>query len=84
MFHRQDYVKKMDNILSNKKKFTIVKLKKDNLLSYAVSHGKHVEKVLKKLVESNSMTEKNRKSLKPVGSRPGVMYGSCKVHKAGL
>ena len=28
------------------------------------------------------MTEKNKKSLKPVGSRPGVMYGSCKAHKA--
>ena len=25
------------------------------------------------------MTEKNKKS---VGSRPGVMYGSCKAHKA--
>ena len=28
------------------------------------------------------MTEKTRKSLKPVGTRPGIMYGSCKVHKA--
>ena len=30
------------------------------------------------------MTEKTRKSLKPVGTRPGVMYGSCKVHKASV
>ena len=28
------------------------------------------------------MTEKTRKYLKPVGSRPGFMYGSCKVHEA--
>ena len=28
------------------------------------------------------MTEKTKKSLKPVGTRPGVMYGSCKVYKA--
>ena len=28
------------------------------------------------------MTERTRKSLKPVGTRPGIMYGSCKVHKA--
>ena len=28
------------------------------------------------------MTEKTRKSLKPVGTRPGIMYGSCKLHKA--
>ena len=30
------------------------------------------------------MTEKTRKLLKPVGSRPGVMYGLCKVHKASI
>ena len=32
----------------------------------------------------SSMTEKNKESLKPVGSRPGVMYGSCKAHKASV
>ena len=36
----------------------------------------------RKTFESSSMTEKNKKSLKFVGSRPGVMYGSCKAHKA--
>ena len=30
------------------------------------------------------MTEKTRKSLKPVGTRPGILYGSCKVHKASV
>ena len=30
------------------------------------------------------MTEKTRKPLKPIGSRLGVMYGSCKVHKASV
>ena len=30
------------------------------------------------------MTEKNKESLKPVGSRPGVMYGSCKAHKTSV
>ena len=30
------------------------------------------------------MIEQTRKSLKPVGTRPGVMYGSCKVHKASV
>ena len=27
------------------------------------------------------MSEKTRKHLKPVETRPGIMYGSCKVHK---
>ena len=44
----------------------------------------HVDKVLKKCVDSKSMTEKTRKSLKPLGARPGVIYGLCKVHKASV
>ena len=57
-------------------------MKDDTLLNFAVNQEKHVEKVLKKLAKSNSMTEKSRKLLKPVGSRPGVMYGSFKACKA--
>ena len=34
----------------------------------------------KKLVASNSISEETRRSLKPVGTRPGVMYRICKVH----
>ena len=56
----------------------------DTLLNFAINQEKHVDKVLKKFVESKSMTEKTRKSLKPVGTRPGIMYSSCKVHKASL
>ena len=59
-------------------------MKDDTLLSFAINQEKHVDKVLKKFVESKSMTEKTRKSLKPVGTRPGIMYGSCKVDKASL
>ena len=27
------------------------------------------------------MSEETWRHLKPVGTRPGIMYGSCKVHK---
>ena len=30
------------------------------------------------------MTVETRKSLKSKGARPGVMHGSCKVHKASV
>ena len=30
---------------------------------------------------SNSISEETRRSLKPVGTRPGIMYGLYKVHK---
>ena len=74
----------MNHILSDQSKFSKVSLKDDTLLNFAINHEKHVDKVLKNLVESKCMTGKTRKSLKPVGTRPGVMYGSCKVHKASV
>ena len=77
----QNYIKKMDHILSDSKKFCKVSLKDETLLNFAINQEKHVDKVLKKLVESKSMTEKTRKFLKPVGTRPSAMYGSYKTHK---
>ena len=55
---REDYIKKMNNILSDQKKFTIVNLKDGTLLNFAVTQEKYVDKILKKLVKCNSMTEK--------------------------
>ena len=81
---RQDYLKKMNDILSDQKNFSKGRLKDDTLLNFTINQEKHVDKVLKKLVKSMSMTEKTRKSLKPVYTRPVVMYGSCKVHKASV
>ena len=71
-------------IFSDQKKVSKVSLKDNTSLNFAISQEKHVDKVLKNLVQSKSMTEKTKKSLKPVGTRPGVMYGSCKVHKASV
>ena len=48
--NKQNYIKKMDNILNNQKKFTLVNLKGDTLLNFAVNQEKHVDKVLKKLL----------------------------------
>ena len=33
------------------------------------------------LVDSNRISEETRRHLKPVGTRLGIMHGSCKVHK---
>ena len=35
----------------------------------------------KNLVDFNSMSEETRRHLKPVGTGPEIMNGSCKVHK---
>ena len=61
---RQNYLKKMNDILSDQKKFSKVSLNHETLLNFAINQEKHVDQVLKKLVESKSMTEKTRKSFK--------------------
>ena len=81
IIQRQTYLEKMNNIWSEQKKFSKVSLKGDTLFNFAINQEKHVNKVLKKFVESKSMTEKTRKSSNPVGNRPGIMYGSYKVIK---
>ena len=50
-------------------------------MNFAVNQEKGVDEIFKKLVASNSISEKTRRSLKPVGTRPGIMYGFCKVYK---
>ena len=45
-----------------------------------LSEKKSKKKLVNANGESKNMTEKTRKSLKLVGTRPRVMYGLCKVH----
>ena len=47
---RQDYLKKMNDILSDQKKFSKVSLNNDTLLNFAINQERHVDKFFKKLV----------------------------------
>ena len=44
MFDRQDNMKKLNNILSDQKKFTKVNFKDDTLLNFAINQEKHVQR----------------------------------------
>ena len=76
-----DYLYKMEGLLKDARKFEKINLKNDGIVSFAVSQEKRVDNILKKLVASNSVSEESRRSLKPFGTRPGIMYELCKVHK---
>ena len=77
---KTDYLDKMDNLLNDTQKFEKINLKNDGILNFAINQEKRGDNISKKLVASNSISEEIR-SLKPVGTRPGIMYGLCKVHK---
>ena len=70
----------MESLLSNKAKFEKVYTKK-RLLNFTVNHEKQINEYLKSLKSSGALSVEQHKKIKAVGSRPGVLYGLCKVHK---
>ena len=71
----------MENLLSDERKFERVTLKIDAFLNFVVNQEKRIDTTFKNLVDSDIMSREMRKSIKPVGTRQGTMYGVCKVHK---
>ena len=71
----------MESFLSDQSKFQKTAVKDDNFLNFITSQEKCIDKIHKTFVGSNSTCEETRRHLKPVGTRPGIMYGSCKFHK---
>ena len=71
----------MENLLSDQRKFQKVTLKKDVFLNFVVNQEKRIDTIFTNLVDSNSMSKEMRKFVKLVGTRPGIMYGNCKLHK---
>ena len=81
--NKGNYNEMMENFLCVQSKFQKVALKDDNFLIFITSQEKRISKIHKKLVDSNSISEETRRHLKPVETRTGIMYVSCKVHKKG-
>ena len=52
----------MENFLSDQSKFQKIILKDDNFLNFITSQEKRIDKIYKKLVDSNSMSEETRTS----------------------
>ena len=50
-------------------------------MNFILSQDKCIYKIYKKLLYSSSMSEETRSYVKPVGTRPGIVYDSCKVNK---
>ena len=78
---KDNYIKIMENLLSDQRKYEKVTLKNDAFLNFVVNQEKRIDTIFKNLVYSNSMSKEMHKFVKPVGTRPGIIYGNCKVHK---
>ena len=71
---KDTYIKKMENLLSDQRKFEKVTLRNDAFLNFVVNQEKSRDTIFKNLVDFNSMSKEMRKFVKPVGTRSGIMY----------
>ena len=54
---KDTYIKRMENLLSDQRKFEKVTLKNDAFLNFVVNQEKRIDTIFKKLVDSNSMSK---------------------------
>ena len=72
---KDTYIKRMENLLSDQRKFEKGTFKNDAFLNFVFNQEKRIDTIFKNLVDSNSMSKEMRKFVKPVGTRPAFMYG---------
>ena len=51
-------------------------------MNFLINHEKRIDNYLKSLEKSASLSSNQDKKIKATGSRAGILYGLCKVHKA--
>ena len=80
--NRNEYIEKVEKILSDPSKFE--KLLSDPLKE-SLRHEKHLRNFLLYLKKQNIIDDSFLyERLAPTGSKPGILYGLPKVHKANL
>ena len=75
------FIRHFEMILDDATKFEKNKIKKE-ILNFSINHERSINDYLKSLKNSVSLTTDQYKNIKAIGSRPGILYGLCNVHKA--
>ena len=81
ILNRKYYVCKMKNIVNDKSVLQKVYIDHEKILNHLIHMEKRATDVLKNLGDKKEISIEQYKDLIPSGSRPGIMYGSAKVHK---
>ena len=75
------YINRMKEIISDTTKFEQINIEQDKQLNILLKSEKKVIDLIKRLENEGKISEKEYELIYPRGSRPGVLYGSPKVHK---
>ena len=85
IINRTHYVKEMEKLLSDTNKFVKVEFNSKHKVNKELRHLLDIQSSIKDclddLYSNNYLSKADHKNLIPVGSKPGIMYGLCKVHK---
>ena len=75
------YISAIEEILNDNSKFSKLDIPAGKEINHIVNLEKRVTSELKLLKDKEIIDKSTYKSIKPVGSRPGILYGSSKIQK---
>ena len=73
---------KTKNILSDFTKFKKIEFGDDKQLNSLTNSERKLKDIIKLLYQKECLTRREHDSIYPTGSRPGIFYGSAKLHKS--
>ena len=79
--NKDDYHKKMDEILADTSKFELLD---DDAVKLTIKRENQVKALLKKLKTDNCINAKTCNELYPTDTRTGILYGLPKIHKPSI
>ena len=75
------YISAIEEVLNDNSKFSKLDIPAGKEINLIVNLEKRITSELKLLKDKEIIGKSTYKSIKPVGSRPGILYGSGKIHK---
>ena len=75
------YIRAIEEILNDNSKFSKLDIPTGKEINHIVNLEKRITSELKLLKDREIIDKSIYKSIKPVGSRPGILYGLGKIHK---
>ena len=75
------YISSIEEILNDNSKFSKLDIPAGKEINHIVNLEKRITSALKLLKDKEIIDKSTYKSIKPIGSRPGILYGSGKIHK---
>ena len=80
LLNRNDYIKRLNEMLSDSSKFKKLNIKPGKEINFLLQQEDRLTNFLKKV--KRSISEQLYKELYPRGSQPGIMYGLSKIYKS--